>query len=611
MSSPLIVTSPGSDSLAQTTSGNELDNGSGSHLATSDVSRNPKTPPLESSTDKNSSISTLEPYTPFNVKAGKRSKFMKGNAISLVNFTNDNYDKYLTLEIKGDDVDIFAIHKDIIKLCGKPPKISPQSSNKIIICSESKEVSEKLKNLSSMGGASVECKSNYALNHSKGFIYAPQLMPYTAKKLEEELKDEGIVKVERMMKKIDGVLTPQPGLVLTFASTKLPNAISAAWYKFKVKQYIPRPRRCFYCQEFGHVLSSCRRKEMGNDPICVNCGSVAHGHCQRDPSCIHCGGNHPSSSLKCDVFLMEQEIQAVRITERISFSEARLKVLNQFIRPGISFASVVSNRNNFKRFKRNTESKNKQSERKTSKRTLSNESLAAEPPSKLSTFNQNLSASSLPELTVGTEEIRQNRSTSEVNLSLENAVMETGIRQNDLPSFKASSMSTEGSASLAVRPDFSGLRVPGLPGSSGPDLPGSPLPELSGLPGPGLPGSPLPDLSGSPGPSGPGPSGLGISSPTASLEATPQMTSSPDHIIPGVTAAEVYSLPQKAEAILPQEVKAAINKLDGSAKKKETKFQSSTASIKQKFFSDTSLKLKGKFQRPLQRNPRLEGQTNK
>ena len=111
-----------------------------------------------------------------------------------------------------------------------------------------------------------------------------------------------------------------------------------------MKPFIPRPRRCFYCQEFGHVVTSCRLKDQGKPSICKNCGEEEHGICTRISKCIHCGSNHPASSFECDVYLFEKEVQATRTKERISFAEAKEKVLTKFIRPGISFARVATDR---------------------------------------------------------------------------------------------------------------------------------------------------------------------------------------------------------------------------------------------------------------------------
>ena len=295
-----------------------------------------------------SSVVTLKPFSSLPRNNSRKGKYQIVPGV----FVPSTFDKYLTIDLSSTNVDIFEINRDIKKCCGRELKIS-QNANKLIVETTSAEESNKLKNLTSLGGISVECTPHFSMNHSRGIIYAPQLMMYSEEKLLNEFEEQGVIKVERMKKKIDGALTPQPSLLLTFNSIRLPSILKAAWFKYEVKQYIPRPRRCFHCQNFGHILTSCRLKSQGKPAVCVNCGEVEHGDCQDDPTCIHCGGDHPSSSHKCDVFRFELEVQATRIRERITFKEAKDKVRNQSIRPGVTFAKVTADSRAFKNSKFN------------------------------------------------------------------------------------------------------------------------------------------------------------------------------------------------------------------------------------------------------------------
>ena len=205
-----------------------------------------------------SSVVTLKPYSPSPVKHGRRCKYEIVPGV----FVPNAYEKYITVDLDSTDVDIFEIHRDIKKCCGREPKISPQGNKRLIIETNSPEESQRLKNMASLGGVSVQCAPNFNLNHTRGMIYAPQLMIYSEEKLMKEFEDQGVVKVERMKKKIDGAIVPQPNLILTFNATRLPDIVFAAWLKLEVKLYVPRPKRCFHCQNFGHVVTSCRMKQF-------------------------------------------------------------------------------------------------------------------------------------------------------------------------------------------------------------------------------------------------------------------------------------------------------------------------------------------------------------
>ena len=341
----------------------------------------------KTTSNKAESFVTLQPYespsgpsgtpkrkTDSQVK-GKRDKNFrkKGTDYEMLPgfFIPTNYDKYLSIDINNPEADIFDVHRDIVKCCGRTPKVSQLKYGRLLVETNSPEESVRLQNLSSLGGNDAVCTPHPTLNQSKGLIYAPQLMKYSEERLHAEFEAQGVSKVERMKKMIDGALTPQPNLILTFDNTVLPKVIYAAWYKIEVKPFIPRPRRCFYCQEFGHVVTSCRLKDQGKPSICKNCGEEEHGMCAKISKCVHCGSNHPASSFECDVYIFEKEVQATRTKERISFAEAKEKVLTKFIRPGVSFARVATDRRFLK--------KNRIIHSRTTprmKRTLSKESLS-------------------------------------------------------------------------------------------------------------------------------------------------------------------------------------------------------------------------------------------
>lgn len=53
-------------------------------------------------------------------------------------------------------------------------------------------------------------------------------MRYPEEILTDKLKNQSVVKVERIKKKIDGVLTPTPSLIVSFQAQVLPHALRAA-----------------------------------------------------------------------------------------------------------------------------------------------------------------------------------------------------------------------------------------------------------------------------------------------------------------------------------------------------------------------------------------------
>ena len=316
-------------------------------------------PPPSTSLGTDSNIVTLEPFstsvavptrgvpTPKDSKKfrkGKNKKVSDNRSVEVAPglYEPNDYDKYLTVVLDDTEVDIFDVHRDLVDCCGKEPTVYAQGSGRLLIEASSPAVSRKLQDLTLLGGVTATCAPHASMNKSRGIVYAPQLARYPEDKLCREFASQGVSEVRRLTKMVNGAATPLPQLVLTFDRLSLPEYIRAAWYRYKVRAFVPRPRRCFHCQEFGHTVESCRRKSQGLPPLCVNCGQDAHGDCTSSPRCVHCGGDHPSSSKQCDMFLFENEVQSIRVSDRLPYREARSKALSNIIRPGISYAKVVA-----------------------------------------------------------------------------------------------------------------------------------------------------------------------------------------------------------------------------------------------------------------------------
>ncbi|XP_068238371.1 uncharacterized protein [Palaemon carinicauda] len=164
---------------------------------------------------------------------------------------------------------------------------------------------------------------------SRGVIYAPELLEQEEKEIENELRDQGGVKVLRMRKRVGEQRVSLATLVLTFDQCRLPSAIKAGWLSLKVKPYIPSPLRCYHCQMYGHLSQKCKEKLNNKPSVCANGGKNSHGACMESPCCIHCGEAHPEISKSCVKFIFEKEIQAIRTMGRVTFKEARKRSLEK------------------------------------------------------------------------------------------------------------------------------------------------------------------------------------------------------------------------------------------------------------------------------------------
>ena len=98
--------------------------------------------------------------------------------------------------------------------------------------------------------------------------------------IRDELKDQGVVEVNRETLKKEGKVTPTNTLFMTFGSLDIPKEITVSYLKVKVALFVPNLMRCFNCNKFGtraniaRLLQSVRIAEKISMKVDV-----------RDPSC--------------------------------------------------------------------------------------------------------------------------------------------------------------------------------------------------------------------------------------------------------------------------------------------------------------------------------------
>ena len=137
--------------------------------------------------------------------------------------------------------------------------------------------------------------------------------------IRDELKDQGVVGVNRVTPKKEGKVIPTITLFLTFGSPELPKEITVGYLKVKVVLFVPSPMRCFNCNKSGHTSQRCKVAAK-----CMGCGKDKHeGQCEGPKLCSNCSGPHASLAKDCLVWQKEKEIQHVCVEKRISFPEAR------------------------------------------------------------------------------------------------------------------------------------------------------------------------------------------------------------------------------------------------------------------------------------------------
>ena len=152
-----------------------------------------------------------------------------------------------------------------------------------------------------------------ALNSSRGVIRCWDLVDMLEVEIQDELKDQGVVGVNRVTLKKEGKV-----IFLMFGAPELSKEIMVSYLKVKVALFVPNLMHCFNCNKFGHTSQRCEVAVK-----CPDCGKDKHeGWCEGPKLCSNCNGPHTSSAKDCPVW-QKEEIQRVHIEKYISFLETR------------------------------------------------------------------------------------------------------------------------------------------------------------------------------------------------------------------------------------------------------------------------------------------------
>lgn len=217
-------------------------------------------------------------------------------------------------------------------------KVIRQANGDLIIGVVNEEQERNAMKMTTFDTAPVLVTLHKTLNHKKGVIRCPALKDIPEKEIAEDLADQGVCEARKIFMKKEGELVPSATVILTFAMSVLPKEIKAGYLNLKVDPYIPNPLRCFRCHRYGHTSDKCKRKA-----ICARCGSEEHindRECTETPHCINCQKDHSAYSKDCSQWLLEKNIQRLRVTENLSFFEAR-RQLTPAPMSGPSYSSVA------------------------------------------------------------------------------------------------------------------------------------------------------------------------------------------------------------------------------------------------------------------------------
>ncbi|GFV93014.1 uncharacterized protein TNCV_3427261 [Trichonephila clavipes] len=232
----------------------------------------------------------------------------------------------------------FLIEKAFTSSIGEVKSIRKMRSGDLFLEASSAKQATALINLQKLAHLDVTVAPHANLNFSRGVISPADFLHVSTAEIKENMKAQKVCDVRRITIRRDGQVLNTKHLILTFSTPDLPQTVKMAYIRCPVRPYIPNPLRCFQCQRFGHSKTVCR-----GQPTCSRCAEVGHdsADCKAKERCVNCKGDHSSFSRSCPTWLLEKEITAVKIKDKISYPEARRVVSSRTPVSGKSYASAT------------------------------------------------------------------------------------------------------------------------------------------------------------------------------------------------------------------------------------------------------------------------------
>lgn len=268
----------------------------------------------------------------------------------------DNAGRFLIMKNISQETDSvvpispFAVARSLRSL-GDVKDITRQKDGTLVIESKSKEQTARLLNIKKVGKYDVSVTEHPRLNRSKGIVRCWDFVYLDEKELLEELRPQKVVEVRHLKRKASEVEkrasqnqadTPvwknTGTFVITFDLPEVPRVLKAGYLRLEVRPFIPDPIRCFSCQKFGHMKTSCRGVAM-----CGRCAEKDHypDPCTKAVKCINCGGEHVSWSKRCPEYMAEFEVQKIKVYEKVSFAEAKRIFIERMGQSRRTFADTL------------------------------------------------------------------------------------------------------------------------------------------------------------------------------------------------------------------------------------------------------------------------------
>lgn len=254
----------------------------------------------------------------------------------------------------------FEVEK-LLNSAGEVAEITRKRDGTITALTKSLNQAETLmKTVKKISGHDVTIAFDEKRNRCRAVVRDPEMIHWDQEALLKYLAPQGVIAIQNIKarkklspqerhivnqgKEGNSQITeewiPTASFIITFNFPERPEILRIGYLDLLTRDYIPDPIRCFKCQRFGHLSTSCK-----NLAICVRCAKEEHSPdpCKSGPRCFNCGLAHFASWRSCPVFKEEKEIRKVMVEQRVPYHVAR-KIFTSFVKKDKTFAEVTTNR---------------------------------------------------------------------------------------------------------------------------------------------------------------------------------------------------------------------------------------------------------------------------
>lgn len=291
---------------------------------------------------------TLAPYETNNrrknTKKLRRQNQQQNNILNQI-ATQPDYMKFYTISsVSGRNLSEINIIKanEELEAClgGSPKKVSELRNGALLVEVSSAVQGDALQSLTSLDDCPITVSLHGSLNQCRGTMYYQNKSKYSDEQLLDHLKQYNVTEIYQLKSNRTGSLQALPIYTLTFKGCKLPDFVRIGWLECPIRLYIPKPRRCFKCQKFGHGARTCRSEV----DVCIRCADTStHSQpCNQPIKCVNCNKAHLASSRECFYYLLEADTLALQAKENIRYMEAKRIVKRRHQKSGTTYASAAA-----------------------------------------------------------------------------------------------------------------------------------------------------------------------------------------------------------------------------------------------------------------------------